>query len=614
MDLLREINEAEAKKVERKIIKVYKQAQKEVQEKLDDYLASFANDDRIMYEKLLDGKISADGYFGWRRQQMMVGKRWTDLRDKLADRLTNANEEAMIMVGAELPKICAESVNYTMFSAENGSGMRTSFTLWDENTVHRLIQEEPTLLPKPRVKIAKDKRWNKKLITSAVTQGLLQGESMHGIATRMMGEVGKGFSADMIKNANNMTAKQISRELTRRIRNASIRTARTAVTGAENAGRDVGYQEAKKNGIELKQQWLATLDGRTRHEHRQLDGQIREVGEPFEIDGQKLRFPADPQALPRLVYNCRCTTIAVVNGHAIDLSVRDQSKIGNDYDAWKNVKKEEETQKQSKDTDDDLPTLGKLKDTLGDDYKEYYNIINNNEYVKSAYRDYADEVAYYRKTKNGGEYSRGGGIEWSLNDGARKYETLAHEFGHAVDSCAKADIQATYGEIEALHGAHRTFKVIFPRTPSSSDEYLEAMAKDKPLIRAMIDNEEERAIVRNDDLSVGVQDFADGLYNARKNRIFRWGHGAAYYNRTYNGVVSLKAEKALQQAYKDLGFDASNQAKVKRIARRYETASELWANQMAALTTGGKALEYMEKYAPNTLAILKKMLKERKHG
>lgn len=342
MDYLRATNDEELKKVERKMRKVYKQAQDEVQAKLDAYLQSFANNDRKMYEKMLDGKISPEGYFGWRRQQMMVGKRWQDLRDELADRMTNANEEAMAALGEKLPSICAESVNYTMFTAETFAGMDTSFTLWDERTVNRLIKDEPNLLPKARVKVDKDKRWNQKMITSAVTQGILQGESMHGIAGRMMGEVSKGFSADMIKNANKMTSKQVAKELTRRIRNASIRTARTAVTGAENAGRAQGYKSAKASGIDLKQQWLATLDGRTRHEHRQLDGQIRDVGKPFEVDGIKLDFPADPKAPARLVYNCRCTTIAVVNGHAIDLGVRDMSKIDDDYETWKNGKKKEE--------------------------------------------------------------------------------------------------------------------------------------------------------------------------------------------------------------------------------------------------------------------------------
>lgn len=34
-------------------------------------------------------------------------------------------------------------------------------------------------------------------------------------------------------------------------------------------------------GVQLKKQWLATLDGKTRHEHRMLDGQTVDVEESF---------------------------------------------------------------------------------------------------------------------------------------------------------------------------------------------------------------------------------------------------------------------------------------------------------------------------------------------
>ena len=62
------------------------------------------------------------------------------------------------------------------------------------------------------------------------------------------------------------------------------------------AGRQNTYQRAKGMGIQLKKQWLATLDGKTRHEHRMLDGQTVEVEESFRVDGYKLKYPGDPSA------------------------------------------------------------------------------------------------------------------------------------------------------------------------------------------------------------------------------------------------------------------------------------------------------------------------------
>ena len=55
-------------------------------------------------------------------------------------------------------------------------------------------------------------------------------------------------------------------------------------------------------------QWDATLDGATRKTHRQLDGQIRETNEPFEVNGMKAMFlggfgdPAED-------CNCRCCAL-----------------------------------------------------------------------------------------------------------------------------------------------------------------------------------------------------------------------------------------------------------------------------------------------------------------
>lgn len=57
-------------------------------------------------------------------------------------------------------------------------------------------------------------------------------------------------------------------------RDSAIRTARTAVTGAQNAGRLDSYYAAEKMGIKCRKQWMATLDGRTRHSHAMLDGEI----------------------------------------------------------------------------------------------------------------------------------------------------------------------------------------------------------------------------------------------------------------------------------------------------------------------------------------------------
>ena len=133
---------------------------------------------------------------------------------------------------------------------------------------------------------------------------------------------------------------------------SAVRAARTAMTGAQNAGRMDSYAAAQRMGIKLQKRWLATLDNRTRHEHRKLDGQVRDNEKPFEVDGEEIRFPGDPEAAGYLVYNCRCTLIAAVDGidtsdakrRAKDPTSGKDEIVGNmTYEQWAEEKKQQQT-------------------------------------------------------------------------------------------------------------------------------------------------------------------------------------------------------------------------------------------------------------------------------
>ena len=91
--------------------------------------------------------------------------------------------------------------------------------------------------------------------------------------------------------------------------NAARTNARTAMTGAQNAGRMETYRKAEELGIEGQKEWLATLDNHTRHAHAMLDGQKRPRDEPFDSELGKIMYPGDPNARPANTYNCRCTLL-----------------------------------------------------------------------------------------------------------------------------------------------------------------------------------------------------------------------------------------------------------------------------------------------------------------
>ena len=97
-------------------------------------------------------------------------------------------------------------------------------------------------------------------------------------------------------------------------KNASIRSARTIVTGAENKGRMDSYHKAEEDGIILEKQWLSAVDSRTRDWHIELNGKTKPIDEPFENSIGEIMFPGDPSADGANVYNCRCTLVSVVKG------------------------------------------------------------------------------------------------------------------------------------------------------------------------------------------------------------------------------------------------------------------------------------------------------------
>ncbi len=80
---------------------------------------------------------------------------------------------------------------------------------------------------------------------------------------------------------------------------------RTEAHRISEASRHDAQVAAKGKGANVVKQWDSTLDGKTRKTHRKLDGQIREIDEPFEMDGKKAMYPGD-FGDPAEDCNCRC--------------------------------------------------------------------------------------------------------------------------------------------------------------------------------------------------------------------------------------------------------------------------------------------------------------------
>lgn len=292
----------------REFERVYRKAEKEARRALKRHLEKFAEEDARMAEKVEKGELSEEDYRRWRQVKMLNGDSYRALIDQAARGYADAGAYASAAVEGRLPEVYAENVNYGTYQVESEARVDTAFALQDADTVQRLVTDRAAYLPRVSHDVAKDALWNRKLLADQITQGVMLGESIPKIAARVARVTGQNVAG-------------------------AARVARTSVTAAECAGRVDSYRRAKSMGIDLKQEWLATLDTRTRRSHRKLDGEKVEVGSTF---SNGCRYPGDPQAPYGEICNCRCTLIAAVEG--VDYSDGKRwSRLpgGMTYDDWK---------------------------------------------------------------------------------------------------------------------------------------------------------------------------------------------------------------------------------------------------------------------------------------
>ncbi len=323
---------------------IYAEASASAEKSLSEWLERFAEKDEERRAAVESGDATKEDWQRWRRMQMIQGRRWRAIAEQMAEGFTGANEQAAQIISGELPAIAAENANWGTFSVEKAAGVSTSFALQDAGTIHALLSEAAGLsVATVAVNEAADIAWNRKGIQSQITQGIMLGESIPKIAKRM----------ERVGATNKAQA---------------IRWARTFTAAAEGAGRIASYKRAIAMGIKLKHQWEATLDDRTRHSHRQVDGEVREVGERF---SNGCRYTGDPSAPYSEICNCRCALRPVLEG--VDQSDSERwSKLpeGMTYEQWKGWKSQEDAR-------GGRPSLGITHDAK---YAVNTDAVKSNEY------------------------------------------------------------------------------------------------------------------------------------------------------------------------------------------------------------------------------------------
>lgn len=101
-------------------------------------------------------------------------------------------------------------------------------------------------------------------------------------------------------------------------RSRAMTVAYTEIGRAHSISQHEALQAAGHVVPHLRKRWLKSGKIHPRLSHVAANGQIRRYDEPYLVDGEKLRFPRDPDGSAGNTINCGCLSIPVVDGSTFD--------------------------------------------------------------------------------------------------------------------------------------------------------------------------------------------------------------------------------------------------------------------------------------------------------
>lgn len=131
-------------------------------------------------------------------------------------------------------------------------------------------------------RLGEDTDFLKRSIRAELSRGIANGSTWNEMARHMVNNMNSPFNTAI---------------------NNAIRITRTEGHRIQQRSALDAQYVAKEKGADVLKQWDSTLDNRTRPHHRRLDGQIRELDEPFEVDGLKADAPG---YFGRASEDCNC--------------------------------------------------------------------------------------------------------------------------------------------------------------------------------------------------------------------------------------------------------------------------------------------------------------------
>lgn len=180
---------------------------------------------------------------------------------------------------------------------------KTVGPLWAARTgIHRVAREQKALMPMG--------------FSERIIELMRQ---YYGIDLLNDAETITSFTREVIRNVladaaqSGISFDDIVRELTGNSELSTMRARRIARTETVTAANGAAIINAKESGLKMNKEWIAIEDKRTRHSHRNVDGNIVGIDEPFKVGDSYMQQPGvrtQPNGLEvpaSEVVNCRCT-------------------------------------------------------------------------------------------------------------------------------------------------------------------------------------------------------------------------------------------------------------------------------------------------------------------
>ena len=470
------LNNEEA--VIRRLKSIYSASQKEIEKK-----AQALQEDINRLDTMARLSVDADekAKLLSMKQSKVYQKQYQDaMKKQIGSILDNMQVEEFKTVSEYLQKCYEEGFVGTMFDLQ-GQGIPLCFPL-DQEAMVRAVQLDSKISNGLYSRLGEDVALLKRKISAQVSRGISTGMSFQQVAQQLAATSNIGF-------------------------NNAVRITRTEGHRIQVQSGFDACHKAREKGADVVKQWDSTLDSKTRDSHVAVDGEIRELDEPF---SNGLMFPGDPSGGAAEVVCCRCVLLQrarwalteKMNPETGEIEWFDDSftKMDNesgelvdfsgisDYDKFKEAywgKAKEIEQKQSVLKVDHDCELAKK---FGVDHYDamHERVVNSPDQNASAvWKKYESQVkvadAQYKGHPhaitdtirvNGAKDAQGNRYE-------KPYQITFHESGHAIDYLARKTVTDN-NSIFARHYSSAYKDGLFPQT--IKDEVADLVkARDKEL-------------------------------------------------------------------------------------------------------------------------------------